>query len=62
MRRFPNGARTAMDDVDQAADWSEKEIDERDLSISIYLRFVVSKDLRASPRWAKLARKLNLQG
>jgi TolB-like protein len=48
-------------DLDQAADWSEKAIEERDLSISIYLRFVVSKDLRASPRWGKIARQLNLE-
>ena len=46
--------------VDQGADWAEKAIDERDLSISIYLRFVVSKDLRASPRWPKIAKMLNL--
>ena len=49
-------------DVDQGADWAEKAIDERDLSISIYLRFVVSKDLRASLRWPKIAKKLNLEG
>jgi tetratricopeptide (TPR) repeat protein len=47
--------------VEQGADWAEKAIDERDLSISIYLRFVVSKDLRASPRWSKIAKKLNLE-
>jgi TolB-like protein len=49
-------------DVDQGADWAEKAIEERDLSISIYLRFVVSNGLRASPRWPKIARKLNLPG
>ena len=47
--------------VDQGADWAEKAIDQRDLSISIYLRFVVSKSLRASPRWPKIAKKLNLE-
>jgi hypothetical protein len=46
--------------VDQGADWAEKAIEERDLSISIYLRFVVSKDLRVSPRWPTIARRLNL--
>jgi len=46
--------------VDRGADWAEKAIDERDLSISIYLRFVVSKDLRASPRWPKISKMLNL--
>jgi serine/threonine-protein kinase len=49
-------------DVDQGADWAEKAIEERDLSISIYLRFVVSNALRASPRWPRIARKLNLPG
>jgi hypothetical protein len=48
--------------VDQGADWAEKAIDERDLSILIYLRFVVSKNLRTSPRWPMIARKLNLEG
>jgi serine/threonine-protein kinase len=48
-------------DVDQGADWAETAIAERDISIAIYLRFVVSKDLRASPRWPKIAKKLNLQ-
>jgi TolB-like protein/Tfp pilus assembly protein PilF len=48
-------------DLDQGAAWAEKAIDERDLSISIYLRFVVSKNLRASHHWPKIAKKLNLQ-
>jgi len=48
-------------DVDRGADWSERAIDERDLPILIYLRFVVSKELRASRRWPKIAKKLNLQ-
>jgi len=48
-------------DVNQGADWAERAIDERDLPISIYLRFVVSKELRASQRWPKIARMLNLQ-
>jgi hypothetical protein len=42
--------------VDQGADWAERAIDERDLSISLYLRFVVSKDLRGSLRWPKQIR------
>jgi hypothetical protein len=49
-------------DVGQGADWAEKAIAERDLWISIHLRFVVSNGLRASPRWPKIARKLNLPG
>ncbi|HSY07621.1 MAG TPA: hypothetical protein VK820_03695 [Steroidobacteraceae bacterium] len=48
--------------VDQGADWAVKALEERDLSISIYLRFVVSKDLKASPRWPQIAKQLNLEG
>jgi hypothetical protein len=47
-------------DVDRGADWAEKAIEERDLSIMIYLRFVVCKALRASHRWPKIASMLNL--
>ena len=47
-------------EVDRGADWAEAAIEERDISISLYLRFVVSKELRASPRWPKIARMLNL--
>ena len=35
-------------EVDQGADWTEKAIEERDLSMMFYLRFVVCKELRAS--------------
>jgi len=47
-------------DVDRGADWAESAIDEHDQSITVYLRFVASKPLRASPRWPKIARMLNL--
>ena len=47
-------------DVDKAADWVERALDERDHSILYYLRFVVSKPLRASARWPKVARMMNL--
>ena len=47
-------------DVDQGADWAERAIDERNLSMMIYLRFVVSKELRASYRWPKIESMLNL--
>jgi len=49
-------------EVDQGADWAEKAIDERDASMMVYLRFVVSKGLRASHRWPKMAKMLNLPG
>jgi tetratricopeptide (TPR) repeat protein len=48
-------------EVDKGADWAEKAIKEHDLSMRmIYLRFVVCKGLRASHRWPKIARTLNL--
>ncbi len=47
-------------DIDLGADWVEKAIDQRDLAMMIYVRFVVCKDLRASHRWPKIARMLNL--
>jgi serine/threonine-protein kinase len=47
-------------DLDLGADWAEKAIDQRDLAMMVYLRFVVCKDLRASHRWPKIARMLNL--
>jgi len=50
-----------LGNLEQGADWAERAIAERDLLISIYLRFVVSTDLRASPRWPRIAGLLNLQ-
>jgi TolB-like protein/Flp pilus assembly protein TadD len=48
-------------EVDKGADWAEKAIQEHDLSMRmIYLRFVVCKGLRASHRWPKIARMVNL--
>jgi TolB-like protein/Tfp pilus assembly protein PilF len=47
-------------EVDAGADWAEKAIEERDLSMMFYLRFVVCKELRASHRWPKIAKLLNL--
>jgi len=47
-------------EVDQGADWAEKAIDERDSSMILYLRYVVSKGLRKSPRWPKIAKMINL--
>jgi hypothetical protein len=49
-------------EVDRGADWAEKAIEERNLSMMIYLRFVVCKELRASHRWPKIASMLNLPG
>jgi serine/threonine-protein kinase len=47
-------------DIDTAADWIEKAVDERDHSIMYYLRFVICRSLRASHRWPKIARMINL--
>jgi TolB-like protein/Tfp pilus assembly protein PilF len=46
--------------LDQGADWTEKAIDERNTAMMFYLRFVVCRELRASPRWPKIAHSLNL--
>jgi len=47
-------------EIDEGADWAEKAIEERDCSMMIYLRYVVSKRLRASHRWPKIAEMINL--
>jgi TolB-like protein/Tfp pilus assembly protein PilF len=46
--------------IDDGADWAEKAIEERDCSMMVYLRFVVSKRLRASDRWPKIAKMISL--
>ena len=48
-------------EVDTGADWAEKAINEYDLAMrTIYIRFVVCKQLRASHRWPKIAKMINL--
>ena len=47
-------------DIEQGADWAEKAIEDRDGSMMYYLRFVVAKGLRASHRWPKIAKMINL--
>jgi len=47
-------------EIDQGADWAEKAIEQRDSSMMLYLRFVVSKELRASHHWPKIAKMINL--
>ena len=46
-------------DMDAGADWTERAIDERDFSMMYYLRFVICKPLRASPRWPRIAQQIN---
>jgi len=47
-------------EIDQGADWAEKAIAERDSSMRFYLGFVICKRLRASNRWPKIAKMVNL--
>jgi len=48
-------------EVDQGADWAERAIHEGDLAMrTVYIRFVACKQLRASNRWPKIAKMINL--
>ena len=42
------------------ADSLEKAIDQRDYTTLFYLRAQIGRELRSTPRWAVLMRKLNL--
>jgi tetratricopeptide (TPR) repeat protein len=48
-------------EIDAGADWYEKMIEARDVFAVIYPSAPYTKELRASPRWAKLARMMNLE-
>jgi tetratricopeptide (TPR) repeat protein len=47
-------------EFDAEADWIEKAIDQRDPFVLLYLRGLLGRELRSTPRWAGLMRKLNL--
>jgi serine/threonine-protein kinase len=47
-------------DLDRAADWFEKAIEERDSMVAAFLQSAIAEPLRASPRWPKLAALMNL--
>jgi eukaryotic-like serine/threonine-protein kinase len=47
-------------EIDLAADWIEKAIEERFPNVSSFLQSAVGDPLRASPRWPRLAALLNL--
>jgi TolB-like protein len=47
-------------EFDPAADWFEKGIDQHDPGALIALRIWYGRELRSTPRWAGLMRKLNL--
>jgi serine/threonine-protein kinase len=47
-------------ELDATADWIERAIDQRDPGALGLLRLWYGRDLRNTPRWARLMRKLNL--
>jgi len=47
-------------EFDAEADWLEKAIDQRDAYVAGYLQLWYGRELRSTPRWAGLMRKLNL--
>ena len=47
-------------EMDSAADWIEKAIEQRAPSLLILLRHPLLKPLRSSPRWPGLMRMMNL--
>jgi TolB-like protein/tetratricopeptide (TPR) repeat protein/predicted Ser/Thr protein kinase len=47
-------------ELDSAADWFEKAIEERYPGVAQWLQFAIAEPLRASPRWPKLAALMNL--
>jgi TolB-like protein len=51
---------TCCDEIDLAADWIEKVIEERFPSVAYWLQTRMAAPLRASPRWPKLAALMNL--
>ena len=46
--------------VDLAADWTEKAIEQRDAALTSYLQLPQLKELRRSSRWPALAKMMNL--
>jgi hypothetical protein len=49
-----------LHEFDAEADWLEKAIEQRDPIGPMLLRFWYGAELRSTPRWAGLMRKLNL--
>jgi len=47
-------------EIDAAADWYEKMIEARELFAPVFANSPYTKELRASPHWARLARMMNL--
>jgi tetratricopeptide (TPR) repeat protein len=53
---------TCCEEIDLAADWIEKAIEERHFIAAYWLQTAIAEPLRASPRWPKLAKMMNLPG
>jgi serine/threonine-protein kinase len=51
---------TCQGQLDLAADWFEKAIEERNSLVVLVLQSAIGEQLRASPRWPKLASLMNL--
>ena len=51
---------TCQGHVDRAADWFEKAIEERNSLVVLVLQSAIGEQLRASPRWPKLASLMKL--
>jgi hypothetical protein len=49
-----------LQEFDGEADWLEKAIDQHDPYGGLFLRLWYGRELRSTPRWAGLMRKLNL--
>jgi len=47
-------------EVEKAADWTEKAIEQRDALMMLFLRHPLGKALRSSARWPALAKMMNL--
>jgi hypothetical protein len=47
-------------EFDAEADWVEKATDQHDPLGFVFLRILFGRELRSTPRWAGLMRKLNL--
>jgi TolB-like protein/Flp pilus assembly protein TadD/predicted Ser/Thr protein kinase len=48
-------------EIDAAADWYEKAIEQRDLILIPWITLPLAKPLRSSPRWPPIAKMMNLQ-
>ena len=47
-------------EIDEGASWYEKMIETRDVFAGIYANSPYTRELRSSPHWSKLARRMNL--